>query len=287
MGRSGCPADRDDRPPCRRRSGRPDTPELERLDGPPTRAGASSLSRAPSSHERARHECSGAPMGGLIDRVVPPRPSTVGEAADWGRPAGSVHPPLRRRSWRPRRSCADPLLSTRRGRVGDEPVLQARSRRWCALGDRPGTRNVWPATSRTSYEMARARPLRMTSRGRAGQRRRSASPFGRARCRTSVTDCTHVRPRPLQRADADVVRGCVRGADAGPGGRVGRDRARQARAGRRADRQRQDAQRLPPRDRPAAHSEPPEDKTRRTRVLYISPAQGARRRRRAQPPRAR
>ena len=79
------------------------------------------------------------------------------------------------------------------------------------------------------------------------------------------------RSSRLQRADAHVVRGGVRRADAGPGGGVGGDRGRPARAGRGADRVRQDAERVPVVPRPAADQRAPADKTKRCRVLYVSP----------------
>ena len=77
--------------------------------------------------------------------------------------------------------------------------------------------------------------------------------------------------------------GAFAAADRRPGGRLGRDQQRRARPGRRAHRLRQDAGGVPVVARPAGRRPPPADEQRRCRVLYVSPAQGAGRRRRAQP----
>ena len=72
-------------------------------------------------------------------------------------------------------------------------------------------------------------------------------------------------------SDQGVVHRCLRRSHGRAGRGLGRDRGRRARAGRRADRVRQDAGRLPLGARPAARPAPADDPRERCRVLYVSP----------------
>ncbi len=121
----------------------------------------------------------------------------------------------------------------------------------------------------------------MTSRGRRVR-------TGRCRCREQGwwgARSDHRAARPVQRAHPHLVRCGVRRAHSRPDGRVGGDRRRAARPRGRADRLRQDAERLPLVDRPAAHDTPAGGPDAPVPGALRLPAQGARRRRRAQPAR--
>ncbi len=112
-------------------------------------------------------------------------------------------------------------------------------------------------------------------------------PGGAVPCRCRAQDWSGARSPPaVQRTHPRLVRRGVRRADARAVGRVGGDRRGPARPGGGADRVRQDPQRLPVEHRPAAHRTPPRGQAAPLPGALHLPAEGARRRRRAQPPRA-
>ncbi len=74
---------------------------------------------------------------------------------------------------------------------------------------------------------------------------------------------------PFQRAGAALVRGLLRGADAGPGGGLGGDLRRRQRADLRPDRLRQDARQLPLGDRQARPR--PGARAPGCKLVYVSP----------------
>ena len=89
------------------------------------------------------------------------------------------------------------------------------------------------------------------------------------------------RPLGLQQADAGLVRELVRSADSRAGAGLAGDRERRAHADPGADRLREDARRVPVRDRPADRLP-----GRGSPAALRLAAEGAQLRRRAQPPRA-
>ena len=101
---------------------------------------------------------------------------------------------------------------------------------------------------------------------------------------TAESDCKINPPGGFQRAHAALVRSLVRGADAGAGGRLADDRLRRQHPDLRADRLRQDAERLPLGDR-LARAAPGGARHRHQDRLRLA-AEGALLRRRAQPARA-
>ncbi len=106
----------------------------------------------------------------------------------------------------------------------------------------------------------------------------------RRRCRRDEGDWRGERPRPVQRTDPHLVRRGVRRADQRAVRCLGRDQQGPPRTGGGADGLRQDAERLPVGDRPAALAGGARQ-VAVPRPLRLA-AQGARRRRGAQPPRA-
>ena len=177
-------------------------------------------------------------------------------------------------------SCRAIRWSRRRSQCGQRPALTS------ATADRPASlRAERRAVDGPPFRFRRAVPsalnrssvrnwscgLYSASRGRPHIRPTAELPATRARSRSAAG---------VRTGRARLVRGLVRGADPGPGRRLGGDLRRSAHADPRPDRQRQDAGRVPvvsrpARPRPVATGDP--RATRRGPGPLRLAAQGARR----------